>query len=141
MPGVTVCTNPTTTTTVPPTTTTTVPPTTTTPAAPLEYNIGALDTGVAQQAVSTGFASSDAVANCGPADTSFDQGTDILCYVTSASLGAAGMQLEIIQITGEGMWPTDFNVLIGPGSDIPCQALDAAELAALNAYGGTCNSG
>jgi hypothetical protein len=43
----------------------------------------------------------------------------------------------VIQITGST--PSSFTVVAGPGSDIPCSGLNAAEQAAFTADGDSCD--
>jgi hypothetical protein len=128
-----------TTTTTSPSTTTTSPTTTTTEAPPAsQITLASLDAAVAAQsdaavAAGTGISAAE-VATCGPPSVSFAVGTDIFCNLFDPSIGGA---FEVIQITGST--PSSFTVVAGPGSDIPCAGLNAAEQAAFTADGESCD--
>ncbi len=71
---------------------------------------------------------SDAVANCGPADANLRNGLYVACGLTSVSVGSA---TEVVLI---GPTPPGFTVAWSPGSYVPCNQLNAGELAAFEAY-------
>jgi hypothetical protein len=73
-------------------------------------------------------------ATCGPPSVSFAVGTDIFCSLFDPSIGGAQ---EVIQMTGST--PSSFTVVAGPGSDIQCSSLSAAEQAAFTAVGRSCD--
>jgi hypothetical protein len=78
--------------------------------------------------------SSNVTATCGPPSVSFAVGTDIFCALFDPSIGGAQ---EVIQMTGDT--PSSFTVVVGPGSDISCSSLNAAEQAAFTADGRSCD--
>jgi hypothetical protein len=130
MPGVTFCTNPTT------TTPTTTPKTTAcTPGSSVYITtISCLNGAVTEDAQAGGItgAATDNVANCGPPNASFTVGTDIACGLSSPSAGSAMM---IVQLTDTA---PGFTVAFGVGSAFPCDNLNSAEQAALTADGDSC---
>ena len=71
---------------------------------------------------------SDAVANCGPADANLSNGAYVACGLTSTSVGSA---TEVVLI---GPTPPGFTVTWSPSSSVPCNQLNAGELAAFEAY-------
>jgi hypothetical protein len=136
-------TTPTTTTSTPVTTTTTVPSaTTTTTAAPpaSQLTVSSLEAAIAQQAnavpPSPGEPPGSVTVTCGPPSASLAVGADILCSLFDPSIGGAQ---EVVQITGST--PSSFSVVAGPGSDITCSSLNAAEQAAFTADGQSCDPG
>ena len=114
MPGVTAC---------------TTPPTTTTKCLTGNgfASIACLDAAV-QAADRANAHLSDAVANCGPADANLSNGAYVACGLTSTSVGSA---TEVVLI---GPTPPGFTVTWSPSSSVPCNQLNAGELAAFAAY-------
>ena len=90
-------------------------------------SLSCLDAAV-QAADRAGAHLSHAVANCGPADANLSNGAYVACGLTSTSVGSA---TEVVLI---GPTPPGFTVTWSPSSSVPCNQLNAGELAAFEAY-------
>ena len=119
--------------------TTTMATTTTTTAAPpaSQITIASLDATIAQQAnaapPSPGQPPGSWTVTCGPPSASLAVGAYIECGSFNPAFGSSE---EVIQITGST--PSSFTVVVGPGSDLSCTGLNAAEEAAMTADGDPC---
>jgi hypothetical protein len=120
-------------TTVQPATTTSTAPATTVPTTTLpvsQITLASLEAAIAQQAnavpPSPGEPPGSWTVTCGPPSASLAVGADIECGSFNPAIGSSE---EVVQITGTS--PSSFMVLVGPGSDIPCAGLSAAEEAAM----------
>jgi hypothetical protein len=71
---------------------------------------------------------------CGPSTARLAVGADILCSQFNPTIGGAD---EVVQITGSTA--ASFTIVAGPGSDIGCSNLNAAEQAAFTADGQSCD--
>ena len=112
-----------------PTTTTTTTTTTTPPAS--QFSLADLEAAaVTQSGLGPG-----TTANCGPAPTGLGVGAYVACGLFNPNVGVS---VEVLQITGA--LPSSFNVVVGPGSSIPCSSLNTGEQAAFSAQGETCSS-
>lgn len=122
------------------TSTTTMATTTTTTAVPpvSQITIASLEAAIAQQAnaapPSPGEPPGSWTVTCGPPSASLAVGADIECGSFNPAIGSSE---EVIQITGSTS--SSFTVVVGPGSEIPCTSLNAAEEAAMTADGDPCN--
>ena len=111
----------------PPSTSPTVSPITTiTAPSASPFSLADLDTA----AVTQSGLGSGTTANCGPAPTGLGVGAYVACSLTNPNVGGAE---EVLQITGA--LPSSFNVVVGPGSEISCSALNPGEQTAFSAQG------